>query len=324
MGKLPILLKNARVNKFDSFIYDFLVTQKEVALAKIGILTATAETVTLTHGAEQVTVPKVNFTYDRKVDTTPELIAFIAEKLGKSKLLITADLDSYFEQVRQFINLGKPYLIQQIGTISLNKFGEYEFSQQHNEAYTTEEKAQRQYYQTDVAHTEEYRVRSKNRIAGLAIVIIILIIAGLGWGAYTLFFNKQKPASTDTTVGTQSYTTGEKPVTADSSGRMPDSIAQKQNAAPVPAPAAPTAAGGDSLQWKFVFETTTNPERAHTRTAQLLSFGDPARYDSITTDSGQVVYRLFLRGKAPVSDTGKMRDSLELYFQRKVRVVPAH
>lgn len=310
------------MNKFDSFIYDFLVSQKEVAIAKIGVLQATSENITIAQGSEQVSIPKVNFTYNRRVETSPELTAYIAEKLGKNKMLIDADLDSYFEQVRQFINLGKPYLLPQIGAIVLNKQGEYEFSQQHNETYATEDKAQRQYYQSDAGHTEIYRARRKNSIAGIAIVVVVLIVAGLGWGAYTLFFNKPKtPATSGDAVSAPPVAEPAKPATAlvDSSGRMPDSLAQKQAAtAAAPAPQ-PVAGAGDSVDWKFVFETTTSSERAHTRTAQLQSFGDPARFDSVSRNN-ETVYRLFLRSRGTIADTARMRDSLETYFQRKVSV----
>ncbi|RFM28152.1 hypothetical protein [Deminuibacter soli] len=309
------------MNKFDTLLYDYLVSQREVAIAKIGVLHATAESITVAQGNEQVSIPKVHFTYNRRTETSAGLIAFIAEKIGKNKMLIEADLDSYFEQVRQFINLGKPYLIPQIGAITLNKLGEYEFSQQNNEVYANEEKAQRQYYQSESGHhNEAYRARSKNRIAGIAIVIIALIIGGLGWGAYTLFFNKSKaPAVVNEPVGTPPAAAQQPAATIDSSGRMPDSLAQKQAAASTQTTAAPAPAGNG--QWKFVFETTTSSERAHTRTAQLLSFGDPAEFDSIR-ENNAFVYRLYFKAKATPADTTRVRDSLATYFQRRVVVIP--
>lgn len=308
LRKIAILPKKYRVNKFDSLIYDFLIHQKQAALEKIGVFEVTSESLNIAHGNEVTSIPKVNFTYDRRATTTAELVDFIAEKLSKNRALIASDLESYFEQVRQFINLGKPYIIPGIGAVSLAKSGAYEFSQQNNEMNAAEEKSARQFYQTDAEQVQESRVKSKNRLAGVAILIVLLLLAGLGWGIYTIFFDKSKQPEVVATPP------------ADSSGATKpatDSVSRKP-AEPVTSQA-PVANQGDSMVFKFIFETTNVPDRAYSRTAQLRSFGDPAGYDSSVAD-GQTTYHLYLRKKMTPADTARARDSLQTYFQRKITV----
>ena len=295
------------MNKFDSLIYDFLIHHKQVALEKIGVFEATSESLNITHGNEVTSIPKVNFTYNRRSTTSEELIAFIAERLSKNKALVASDLESHFEQVRQFINLGKPYIIPGIGAVALAKSGEYEFSQQSSEVNMAEDKTAKHFYQTDAEQVQESRTKSKNRLAGVAVFIILLLLAGLGWGVYALFFDKSKQPEVVATPPADSAATP--PVSSDSVSRKPVTPVVAANSNP-----------NDSVLYKFVFETTSLPERAYNRTAQLRSFGDPAGYDS-TSDDGQTTYRLFVRKKMLAADTARARDSLQTYFQRKVLVV---
>ena len=69
------------------------------------------------------------FQHDPYVKEDAELVKFIAENTGKMKSLVASDLDSNLELARQFLNIGKPYLFEGIGTLSKNKFGTIEFVQ---------------------------------------------------------------------------------------------------------------------------------------------------------------------------------------------------
>src|SRR5689334_5182119 len=107
------------MNHYDPFILGFFTEHKTVSFEKIGHLSI---------GGANHAAGAVTFQYDKKAETTPELSNFIAERTGKSKVLIQSDLESYFELTRQFINIGKPYELEGFGFISLNKSGEYTFT----------------------------------------------------------------------------------------------------------------------------------------------------------------------------------------------------
>lgn len=309
------------MNKYDAFIHDYLIQHQQVTLEKIGLLHVAGDQKLPEHGTNAA--PVVQFTFDRKAETDPLLLDFIAERSVKNRALVASDLSSYLEQVRQFINIGKPYIIPGIGAIFMVKNIGYEFSQQSGASFvaspmipvsTTEH-----YIEADPA--ESGRIRRKNSLAGLAFVVLVLVIGGIGWGIYNRMSNNKAPETT------QSETSPE--ATAPEDDTLADSTATATTspAADTPAPdanAATTAtapqsvAPGTPRSYKFVFETTASPDRARARIAQLQSFGDPAYYDSTKLSDNTYQYRLFLKHDMNIEDSTKVKDSLSMYLDRKV------
>lgn len=295
------------MSKYDPLIHEFLVRNKKIALEKIGEFLVSSESVSVDSNGNSVSIPQVEFKYSRRTETSPEFIEYLANHFSKTTMLIEADFASALEQARQYINIGKSYAIPQVGIISMTKTGEYEFTQ-HATAYKTEEKQQsRQHAPESVL---EDRARSKKGITAIAVVIILLILAGAGWGAYSYFSGKNK--NTDIVDSTASA-----PPVTDTTHHAPDSTSSVKPADNVIPPAANNTK--DSMTLRFVFETTSSGDRARSRTAQLRSFGDPAHYDS-TISNGDTSYKLFLRNRVAIADTARIRDSLQLYFQRKVTI----
>ena len=116
------------------------------------------------------------------------MIDFISEKAAKNKYLVRSDLESHFSQVREFINIGKTYEIPEIGFIKANKSGVYEFF-----PYSDVNKPARSGMQP-----VKRQKQSNNRsfIQLITLLIVIAIIAGLGWQAYQ-FFSKTKTGNAD-------------------------------------------------------------------------------------------------------------------------------
>ena len=79
----------------------------------------------------------------------------------------------------------------------------------------------------------------------------------------------------------------------------------------------------DTVDYKFIYETTLLRERATRRTNQLISFGERAEFDSVATDAGQL-YRLYIKKRLNNADTTREKDSLERYLQRSIQIVPAN
>ena len=57
-----------------------------------------------------------------------ELISFICENTGKIRPLAISDLDSYLHLGTEMLNIGKPFYLEGIGTITKNKSGKFDFS----------------------------------------------------------------------------------------------------------------------------------------------------------------------------------------------------
>ena len=102
--------------KISPLLAQFLITNKQLSLTGLGrfILDDSGG---------------ITFQQDITLKEDPELVGFMAEQSGKMKSLVSADLDSSLELARQFLNIGKPYLFEGIGTLSKNKSGNYDFVQ---------------------------------------------------------------------------------------------------------------------------------------------------------------------------------------------------
>lgn len=301
------------MNKYDNIIHDFLLQHKKLTLGKMGSFAI------VTEPAQGQSAGDVVFTADKKAETSGELLDLIAEKSGKGRGLVASDLESYLEQVRQFINIGKPYIIEDVGAVWLNKTGNYEFTRHTGIALATNTVQVDQHFLPENTGVVA-RMGKRNGIMGLAFIVVILVIAGVGYGVYNMLSSKKK--APDTEVASDA-TPAETPVTApaSSAGDSGAVVPKSDSATAAVQPTVVAAISKDSARYRFVFETTASSERAHARTAQLQSFGDPARFDSVKQEDGSYSYRLYLRQKLAIADSAKAKDSVQLYLSRNVTVV---
>jgi hypothetical protein len=73
----------------------------------------------------------ISFTNNPKTKEDPELIAFLSSHTGKIKALMSADLNSHLDLAREFLNIGKPFLFDGIGSLTKLQTGEYGFTPGH-------------------------------------------------------------------------------------------------------------------------------------------------------------------------------------------------
>jgi len=285
--------------KLSPFLAQFLFTNKQLNLAGLGkfILGEAGEIV---------------FQQDTAVGEDPQLVGYIAEKSGKMKSLIAADLDSNLELARQFLNIGKPYLFEGIGTLSKNKTGNYEFvqnnpSQERSKEFTGEGR--------DVTSTTEnsftgyVEMFSPKRPTGPTakqMITWFIAIAGLslavfgGYLIYTRAKNKQR---------TTSLAKKQEPVmvSQDSLVRT-DSIAQSIKEAE----SAATPPG----MYRFVIEKATR-QRAISRYTYLKNNFIDVKMD--TKDS--VLFKLYFLLPASPADTAHKRDSLQRLYGTRGKTI---
>ncbi len=292
-----LLFKKKIVNRYDDFINKFLLREKKLSLEKIGRLQL-SEAANSTENAAKFA--ELHFEYDTKAETSPELITFISEKTGKAKVLVAGDLSSYLEQARQFINIGNPYELEGVGVFRKNNSGGYEFSAPQHLTAKDNNRAEKKHAGKDNRKTKK-KNSNKNAVMIMALIIIVIITAVLGWGGYNMFFrNKSSSANNNQTTAP--------PLQTDSSAANPQAGTQ------------PVITGTDSLFYKFIFEVTPSAERAYSRIAQLKTFGDKAEFDSIPAGDTGMIYHLYVKQKILPADMGKIRDSLQKYFQRPITV----
>jgi hypothetical protein len=303
--------------KFDDQLAAYLYENKTVKLEGIGTFMLDSK-VSVPHEQEKeiyYPIEGLSFTYNPKSFTDEDVITFLVKKLHKIEPLIRSDLESYLSNIKQFLNLGKPYTIEGIGTLSKNNQGIYEFTPGNFLPVKEELNPRRE------NEEHNYPVRSQSS-AGRVLVVILVVIAalaalgGIGWGVSNLLTNKQASNENEQQQGF-----------ADTIPQAVADTVKPGRSASTPKdtlPASPSSVsnrpGRDSVSYKMVFEVTPSYERAHRRTMQLQSYNTRSRYDTIHVND-VVKYRLFLPLKIRPADTTHVKDSLSKFLGSRVFIV---
>lgn len=297
--------------KFDDQLAAFLYQNKTLRLEGIGTFTLDSKASVPHEQDKEIYYPieGLSFTYNPKSDTEEAVIAFLVKKLHKIQPLIRSDLESYLSNIKQFINLGKPYTIEGVGTLSKNNQGTYEFTPGNFLPVKEELNPKRE------NEEHNYPVRSQSNAGRVFVVILIAVAAlaalgGIGWGISNFLSNRQTTndnqqplTATDTTVKTPGEDTS-KPAIATPTTQ---STASASNTNTV------SNSGMDSARFKMIFEVTNSKERAHLRTMKLHSYNKKNKYDTVHV--GDIVkYRLFMPVKIRVADTTRVKDSLSKFL----------
>ncbi len=301
--------------KIEQLLVQHFYHNREVNLQGMGTFTLSPDVIVPVENDKEVVMPEnaISFQYNPKAGEDDSLIDFIVQQTRKIKPLASADLDSYLVLGKQFLNIGKPFKIEGMGTLEKNQQGEYEF-RQGNFSNTKVEAAPTAMKEK----TEDDDISFaaiKNRPAGgkkfLLIAILILLLGLIGWAAwYFLHTRKETPteAKNDTT---QTITT---PIVTVQD--TVDTIKPKKDSAIVPSPVVPPAvtppavSSGAGYNFMIVFKETNNKGAAIIKMNDLISRGH--KVIMYTKDS--VYYKLAEPFRRPLSDTARVKDSLNKYY----------
>lgn len=292
------------MNKYDDYIREFLISNKEVSLNKIGTLSL----ISPEFKSKRLHPDNVRYEFNRNVSTTPDLIDLAAQKLAKNKMLVASDFESYLQQIVQFLNIGKAHTFPGVCSIKKNKQGVYEMVSEQSIASTDT---------LDVSNSEVLQKSKSDVPSGsssvrvFALLICLLILGGLIWGGYQ-YFSNQKNASTTTITSTDTSLNA-----LDTTNALIDSSASTDTATKN---IQPTLGATDVGQFRFIYEETVSRLRANTRTAQLKSYGYDARFDSINNNSAVKRYEMYVRRSVTPNDTALIKDSLQKFFQRTITI----
>jgi hypothetical protein len=281
--------------KISPLLAQFLVNNKQLSLASVGrfILNDSGE---------------ITFQHDAYVKEDAELVNFIAESTGKMKSLVASDLDSNLELARQFLNIGKPYLFEGIGTLSKNKFGTIEFIQgnylqEKNKDNTGDGRDKTSTTENSFTDYEEmFSPKKPKTPATKSIVTWLIIIAGLslavfgGYIVYTKTKDKKEPVIVKEDI--------QPIIPNDTLTKRADSISSV------------TKPVDTSGTYRFVIEKAAR-QRAFSRYAHLQSIKVNVNMD--TKDS--VLYNLYFVIPATPADTARIRDSLQLRYSTRGKTV---
>jgi hypothetical protein len=298
------------VNHYNTLIRDYLIEHKSVSFEKIGSLTFTGGGVS---HEQETPAGSVIFQYDKKSITTRELIDYIAQRTGKSKVLIESDLESHFELTRQFINIGKPYELERIGIISLSKTGEFIFTPYQLTSEEYKPAKRKQQTSTFAAAPNERKRSNRGALMFVAILIIAGVLGVIGWGAYNFFITRNSSSVVDSLATSNTV--------VDTPSSSLDSAVKKDNTQVTKTDTALLKT--DSANYRFVFGGTQSLQSVIDHRDELRVLGTKAYLDSIKPDS-ITVYRLYIKMHLPSSDTAFIKDSLEKELQSKIKIVRAN
>jgi len=284
--------------KISPLLAQFLFTTKQLNLAGLGRFTLDDS-------------GGIIFHHDASVREDAELVSFIAENTGKMKSLVSGDLDSNLELARQFLNIGKPYLFEGIGTLSKNKFGVIEFvqsniSQEKNKENTADGRDKTSTTENSFTDYEEmFSPKKPKTPASKKVVTWLIAIIGLslavfgGYLVYTKTKTKKEP------IVEREET---KPIITPA---VPDSLPKPKDTATIIKK--PVDSSG---LYRFVIEKAAR-QRAFSRYNYLRENLIDVKMD--TKDS--VLFNLYFLLPAIPADTTKKKDSLQRLYGTRGRTI---
>ncbi len=293
--------------KFDDHLAAYLYDNKTLQLEGIGtfVLDNKVNPPNTQDREAYYPIEGLSFTFNPKSETDEKIIHFLVQRLHKIEPLIRSDLEFYLSNIKQFLNLGKPYTIVGVGTLAKNNQGTYEFTPGNFLPAKEELNPRRE----NIEHNYQKHTSSG---AGRIFVLIVIAIAaiaaigGIGWGISTLISSQtpryERVQPTEDPVDDVAETTVKQPA-----------VSLK--------PVTATTTNSDSIRFKMIFETTRSPLRAQKRTLQLNTLRSYTKVDTVTIgDSTR--YRLYLPMTLVKADTirlNRLKDSLRIFFGGTIR-----
>lgn len=295
--------------KLSPILSGFLESKGQLALKGIG-------TIYKNRPSDEAQLPEVEglyFRFDKNTALDETLVIYASEAAGKMKSLAKSDLESYFENGKQLLNIGKPLVIE--GVASIIKLQNGTYSLHENLSLQIQGQDESRKMRTPAGHSEidynssQYNLKEK---AGFSITRTLLIAGGLivisliGWGIYKIINAENKPVTSETSLTTDTDST----ISPESAPVIPQ--ADSTAAAPVQVPDTPARA-----YYTLVLQDTANKAYALKRFAILKASGHPVFLETADSIRFAIVYHF----PPPFSDSVSVRDSIERYFKRKGLII---
>ncbi len=314
--------------KIPLLLIRYFYQTKRLSLPGLGIFTLDKNTVIPQESENQGEVPNgAQFQKVAVASAEPELIAFISENTGKIKPLATADLESFLGLGIEMLNIGKPFLLEGIGTISRSPKGIFEFNPGFFGLMPLENRSKDPKNSPEVKKTTDSIkavADSTSRQPGMAmgdhrnLLRAVALVAGMliiGGGGYLMYRNRSAASGfSDSTVAVAGLMNEEDKAASPAPAKEPFT-----NKAVVYKPVVETAAPlkpADSAELKFVILSTPNKAHALRRYNQLLSFDLKARL----FEKDSAWFKVYFAIPAKMKDTVHIKDSLRRQYDANVSI----
>lgn len=285
--------------KIDQVFIYYLLKYKELPLQGIGTFRLEGAVSEPSDPDKPFVIPAdaISFEYNPRITEDANLVNFISETTGKIKPLASADLDSYLMLGKQFINIGKPLIIPNIGTIEKTNSGELIFKGgQYVMDRLTPANTHQEMEEAEPSADESFSDFPRKRSSGRATlyIILVVILAFIAWAVWRYAFNgPNEETLTHTTITPLADSTAADTPNTSTSNIVTDSI--------------PSI---DSTGFKVVVGVYRTLAAAQNRITELKK--NNRNVVMYTTDSTQ--YKIAETFNLPLSDTARILDSLKKYY----------
>lgn len=293
--------------KIEQLMVQYLYKYKTVNLQDMGTFTISPEIDILQDSDKETILPDgaISFQYNSKALQDEGLVDFIVQQSRKIRPLASSDLESYSILSRQFLNIGKPMIIEGLGTLQKNQQGTFDFSQGHTVSSKMEAApvAMKEKQQDEISFSTKPKEPDSKKGLLIAVAVVLLLAAA---AAVYYFMIKDKK---DVSVTENSIPVTEKDTlkTTDNLLLPADSNTSVTNTATAP------AASNDGFTFKVVLKEYPSKIAADKAFEKLKSYGHKLLISS--KDSG--TYKISMPFTSPLSDTLRARDSLKIFFGGK-------
>ncbi|MES2893989.1 MAG: hypothetical protein V4725_18360 [Bacteroidota bacterium] len=296
--------------KIEQLIVQHLYNSKKVTLQGIGTFRLNPSISLPADDKDRNFVMPENafeFDYNLKATEDQDLIHYIVKHTNKILPLATADLDSYVILAKQFLNIGKPLVIEGVGTIQKNQAGIYQFNAGEFVTPRIDDIPKQAREKRDETVSFESEGPQKNSWRNLLIFVTILIVAAAAFGIYYMV-NQEDTAKTSEPVETVSSTQTDTVATIDTAGANVPALDTTTTIV-----AAPIVRTDTTSSFQVVLKTYPSSALAQKAMQRLTTYGHKLVVNQL--DSSR--YEVAMPFKSPLSDTARAKDSLRRFFGGK-------
>jgi hypothetical protein len=295
--------------KIEQLIIQYLYTNKEVTLQDIGTFTVSKDINIPLDSEKDTVLPEnaIEFAYNPRAGVDNGLVAYIMEHTRKIKPLATSDLESFIMLNKQFLNIGKPLIMDGLGTLHKTQDGKLAFTQTGTSHIMSQEvpKEVTEKFKEKVSFATPQKEKSSGSGKWVLATIVGVFLLGSAIAAY-YFLVKNKTKNNDTEIVKNDDSIKQNTNSTDTTNKnKQDTGVKKTIAMPVVAP--------DSSTFYVVIKEFTDLATAKMRCAKLVSYGN--KFVLTTKDS--VTYKMKMPFRNALADTTRVKDSIAVFFQAK-------
>ncbi len=296
--------------KIEQLLVQHFYNSREITLQGMGTFKLSPDFVMPMENDKEVVMPEnaISFQYNPKSTEDDALVNFIVQQTRKIKPLASADLDSYLVLGKQFLNIGKPFVIEGLGILEKTQQGDYHFKQGHyaNSKLEAAPAALKEKAEDEDISFAAIRTRSGGgRKKILMIIASVIVLVLIGWAAW-YFLHKKKNTDTEPPSKNDDAQTTSPVILPQDTIKI---AAIKKDSITV-VPVAPP--NNEAYTFKIVFKETIDKAAAIAKMKDLEARGHKVLM--YTKDS--IYYKLAEPFKMPLSDTARVRDSLNKYYYK--------